>query len=86
LDEYALSFARSARKELEVFDERLLHRIFPRIDALSMNPRPRGCKKIEGEEDLWRIRIGQYRVLYRIYDADKLVDVIAIRHRRDAYR
>lgn len=51
-----------------------------------MNPRPRGCKKIEGEEDLWRIRIGQYRVLYRIYDADKLVDVIAIRHRRDAYR
>jgi mRNA interferase RelE/StbE len=42
--------------------------------------------KIEGADDLWRLRIGDWRVIYRISDREKLVDIIAIRHRKDAYR
>ncbi len=84
--EYTITFARSARKELEALDASIVNRIFPKIEALAEEPRPPGCLKLTGEEDLWRIRIGDYRVLYTINDKQKLVDVIAIRHRREAYQ
>jgi mRNA interferase RelE/StbE len=84
--DYAVTFARSARKELEALDGMLVSRIFPKIEALSKAPRPPGCLKLSGEENLWRIRIGDYRVVYTIEDKRKLVDVIAVRHRREAYQ
>jgi mRNA interferase RelE/StbE len=53
---------------------------------LAADPRPRGSKKIKGGRNLWRIRIGDYRVVYTVDDPDAIVDVVAVRHRRDAYR
>lgn len=50
------------------------------------NPRPSGVVRLEGGADLWRIRVGEWRVVYRISDRDRLVDIIAVRHRSDAYR
>lgn len=67
-----ITFARSARKELEALDNSELNRVFPKIEMLSENPRPAGCRKIRGEKDLWRIRIGDYRVVYRVIDRIKL--------------
>ena len=57
-----------------------------RIEALSTNPRPRGCLKLQGAEALWRIRVGDYRVIYSINDEERIVDISIVRHRGDAYR
>ena len=84
--EYSIVFARSARKELENFPPLLKTRVLNRIEKLSTNPRPAGVRKLVGSEYLWRFRIGDYRVIYGVYDEQKLVDIIHIRHRRDAYR
>jgi len=84
--EYAITFARSARRELEKLDPALVNRIFPLIESLAQNPRPTRCKKLSGLQNLWRIRAGDYRVIYHIDDRRKLVDIVAIRHRREVYR
>ena len=84
--EYSIVFARSARKELEDLPQLLKTRILNRIEKLSANARPEGVRKLVGSEYLWRLRIGDYRVIYGVYDEQKLVDIIHIRHRRDAYR
>jgi mRNA interferase RelE/StbE len=84
--DYSVVFARSARKELQNLDPQVARRILKQIEALVAHPRPSGVVKLEGATDLWRIRVGEWRVVYRISDRDRLVDVIAIRHRRDAYR
>jgi len=84
--DYAVTFARSARKELERLDGPIVQRIWARIDALTVDCRSAGCKKLMGSNDLWRIRVGEYRVIYSIDDGRRAVDVVAIRHRRDAYR
>ena len=83
--DYSITFARSARKELETLDEKILNRIFPKIEALSKEPRPSGCRKLTGNKQLWRIRVGDYRVVYAIDDNKNLVDIIAVRHRKDVY-
>ena len=85
MPDYTICFARSARKELEALEKNIVNRIFPKIEALSKQPRPSGCKKLVGNKYLWRIRIGDYRVVYAIYDNKHLVDIIAVRHRKDVY-
>jgi mRNA interferase RelE/StbE len=84
--DYAVVFARSARKELQNLDPPVARRIIKQIETLVTDPRPSGVVKLEGAIDLWRIRVGQWRVVYRISDREHLVDVIAVRHRSDAYR
>jgi len=84
--DYGVVFARSARKELQNLDPQVARRVLRQIEALVANPRPSGVVKLEGATDLWRIRVGEWRVVYRISDRDRLVDVIAVRHRSDAYR
>ena len=86
MTDYTLTFARPARKELEALDTALVNRIFPKIEALAKDPRPSNCHKLRGEKNLWRIRVGDYRVIYAIYDKDLQVDIIAVRHRSKAYQ
>ncbi len=83
---YRIIFARSARKELESLDASILNRVFPKIESLIEDARPQGCRKLTGENNLWRIRVGDYRVIYTIDDEQKVVDVVAVRHRREAYK
>ena len=84
--EYRVVFARSARRELEGLEARVARRVISRVEALATDPRPVGCVKLQGAADLWRIRIGDYRVVYAIDDNAHLVDVRIVRHRSDAYR
>jgi mRNA interferase RelE/StbE len=84
--EYAITFARPAHKELESLDRPLVNRVFPVIESLAQNPRPAKGKKLSGVQNRWRIRIGDYRVVYQISDDEKVVDIVAVRHRREAYR
>jgi mRNA interferase RelE/StbE len=81
----AITFARSARKELEALEEKLVGRVFRRIESLATEPQPSGCKKLTGSRMLWRMRIGDYRVVYAIYDDRSVVDTVAVRHRKDVY-
>jgi mRNA interferase RelE/StbE len=83
---YSITFARSARKELERLSEPLRSRVFNRIVRLGSSPRPRGCRKLEGAENLWRKRVGDYRVIHSIDDESRTVDISAVCHRSDAYR
>lgn len=86
MDSYAVVFARSARKELESLPDRFIERILPRIENLADSPRPVGCRKLSGEQNLWRLRIGDYRVIYSVDDHQRIIDIVAVRHRKDAYR
>jgi mRNA interferase RelE/StbE len=71
---------------LESLDASLVKRIFPKIAALSMQPRPSGCLKLTDEENLWRIRAGDYRVVYEIDDDSEIVKIVHVRHRSKVYR
>jgi mRNA interferase RelE/StbE len=82
---YALRLARSARKELEALSDAMLARVARQLDSLSAQPRPPGCKKLRGAQDLWRVRVGSFRIIYRIDDTAQLIEVQAIRDRKDAY-
>ena len=84
--EYQIVFARSARRELDDLPRSLGLRILRRIESLTLTPRARGCRKLVGSTNLWRMRIGDYRVIYGVDDAQRIVDIVAIRHRSDAYR
>jgi mRNA interferase RelE/StbE len=83
--DYSITFARSAWKELESLNASLVRRIFPKIEALAKQPCPKGCRKLRGEKNLWRIRTGDYRVIYAFYDDRQTIDIIAVRHRSVAY-
>lgn len=83
--EFSVRFVRSARKEIERLDTAVVERVFSRIEALTTEPRPSGCKKLRGAIDLWRLRVGDYRVVYWIDDAERVVEIRAVRHRSAAY-
>lgn len=85
MDSYSISFSRSARKELEVLPALVVQRIFSKIESLATSPRPSGCRKLKGSDNLWRIKVGEYRVIYSISDSSILIDIIAVRHRSHAY-
>ena len=82
---YAVDIKPSARRELEQLSNSLIARLMPKIEGLAANPRPSGCRKLRGYKDLWRIRIGDYRVVYVIDDDTKMVSLTRIAHRRDVY-
>jgi mRNA interferase RelE/StbE len=84
--DYSIVFALSARRELEKLHDPLSSRVLTKIESLATNPRPSGCKKLEGAGNLWRVRVGDHRVIYAVDDRARTVDIIVIRHRRDAYR
>jgi len=83
--EFQVRFARAARKELERLDGTVVERVFARIETLVTEPRPVGCKKLRGAVDLWRLRVGDYRIIYCIDDAVGVVEIRAVRHRSAAY-
>lgn len=85
MTEYSITFARSARRELEALDSSIILRILSKIETLAVHPRPHGSKKLSGEKHLWRIRIGDYRVIYSVLDRERRIDITAVRHRREAY-
>lgn len=78
-----LPAALRALERLPPKDQRRLRR---RIDALAEEPRPDGCRKLAGGDAEWRIRVGDYRVIYRVQDAELIVLVIRVAHRREVYR
>ena len=83
---YEVLVERRAERDLKRLSADVFGRIVEAIRALADNPRPVGCKKLAGSDKDWRVRVGDYRVLYEIEDQVRVVRVMRVRHRRDAYR
>ena len=83
---YRIAFKPSARQELLRLPHVIGLRIEQRIDALAVAPRPPGVVKLQGEENAWRIRVGDYRIVYEIHDREIVIVVLRIAHRKDVYR
>ena len=81
---YAVSILRRAQKELSQLSAPSFERVCDAIRSLAVNPRPPGCRKLVGREG-WRIRVGDYRVIYQIDDPARTVLVLHVGHRRDIY-
>ncbi|MDO9130000.1 MAG: type II toxin-antitoxin system RelE/ParE family toxin [Anaerolineales bacterium] len=82
---YQVIIKRPAEKELDTLPENVRRRIVARLLMLEENPRPSGFKKLRGEE-AFRLRVGDYRVLYTIDDRARIVTIYAVGHRREVYR
>jgi mRNA interferase RelE/StbE len=83
---YRVALASSAEKELHGLPKKAIARIMLRLEQLESAPRPPGCKKLKGGDYEWRIRVGDYRIVYVIDDVAKTVDVTRIAHRREVYQ
>lgn len=82
---YSLVIKHSAQKELDSLDDSVFARIDRKILALADDPRPPGCKKLRGYKDQWRIRVGDWRIVYITDDEEKLVTITRVAHRREVY-
>jgi mRNA interferase RelE/StbE len=83
---YAVEFSPRARRDFRKFANEIQLRLRPHIDALSNDPRPAGSKKLKGGNDLWRVRAGDYRIVYEVRDQILVVLVLRVAHRREVYR
>jgi mRNA interferase RelE/StbE len=85
MSKYNVLLTKSAEKELYRLPQTVIKKLVATIGALADNPRPVGCKKLKGFKNLWRIRIGNYRIIYAIEEVILLVEVRAIGDRKDIY-
>ena len=81
---YSITISKSAQKQLNKLQDNIADRLIDAIYELVNEPRPSGCKKLKGRE-AYRIRVGDYRVIYEIFDNLLLIDIIALGHRKDIY-
>lgn len=83
---YTVLLAPAAERQLKTLDKPLQQRITKRLTRLGDNPRPHGVDKLAGEDNLYRVREGEYRIIYTIQDKELIVLVVKIRHRKEVYR
>jgi mRNA interferase RelE/StbE len=83
---YTVRLNAQVGKVLDRLPPDMRRRLVRRLEALEDNPRPRGVEKLAGVEELYRVRVGAYRIVYTIRDRELVVIVVRIGHRRDVYR
>ena len=83
---YALLIKRSAERDLRRLSSAVFERVNEKILALRDDPRPPGVRKLAGALEGWRVRAGDYRILYQIDDEARTVLIVRVRHRREVYR
>jgi mRNA interferase RelE/StbE len=83
---YRVFLERAAEKDLARLSSEVHDRVISAIRGLASDPRPPGCRKLSGGKSDWRIRVGDYRVVYEIADEIRVVRVNRVRHRREVYR
>lgn len=85
MDCYRVEFSKRAEKDLRRIDSRYLSRLIEAAEALGAEPRPPGTKKLVGSEHTYRLRVGDYRIIYEIEDDKLVILVVRVRHRQSAY-
>jgi len=83
---YSLLIKASAERDLRKLPRSTLERIHSKILDLRDDPRPHGSRKLSGNLEGWRVRVGDYRILYQVDDTVETIAVVRVRHRRDVYR
>ena len=83
---YQIDWKLSALRELKRIDHQVVPRIITAVESLSSNPFPSGVKKLHGSESTYRIRVGNYRIIYEVYSNHLIVEIIRVRHRKNVYR
>ena len=83
---YSIIIERNALKSLAAIPDKDATKIINAIDELAENARPNGVKKMKGHDDLYRIKVGNYRVIYEIYDGELSIIVVEIGHRKEVYK
>ena len=83
---YSIQFNRRAQRDFDVLDKPTQQRLRPHIDRLAADPFPAGAKKLRGDEPYYRIRVGDYRVVYQVEGRQLIVVVIKVGHRKEVYR
>lgn len=83
---YRVLLERAAEKDLARLSTQVHARVVEVIRGLAVNPRPAGCRKLSVGQNDWRVRVGDYRVIYEIADVIRVVRVNRVRHRREVYR
>jgi len=83
---FAVVFKPAAVRDLRKLPEDIRRRVAARIDALAGDPRPHGAEALQGEPDLYRLRVGDFRIIYRVEAKALVILVVRIGHRRDIYR
>lgn len=83
---YAIEFTPAAQRDVRALGPDVLRHVDVKILALADNPRPQGVTRLTGEDGLYRIRVGDYRVIYQIQDRTVTVVVVRVRHCREVYR
>lgn len=82
---YKIKWKKSAYKELRNINDKYIPKIIVSIEKLSTNPFPSGAKKLSGSEKTYRIRVGDYRIIYEIEKQKLIIQIIRVRHRKDVY-
>ena len=85
MPDYTIILSKRATKQLDKLPDNIADPILRAIGSLASNPRPNGCKKLNGRNG-YRIRIGNYRVIYEVFENELLIDVVALGHRKDIYQ
>lgn len=85
-NKYKVVFHPAAQKDLDHLQDKLRLRVMIILRSLGENPRPLGCKKLIGTINIYRIRVGDYRILYRVLDNERIIKVSRIAHRSQAYQ
>ena len=83
---YRIEIKSSAAKELEKLPRQMVSRVVAAIKGLAETPYPQGVRKLVGFEHTYRVRVGDYRILYDVLDKKLVIEIIRIRHRKDAYK
>lgn len=83
---YQVEITSATQRDFKRLPPEIIRKVDAAILELEQTPRPHGCTKLEGTEDEYRLRVGDYRILYVIDDKAKVVTIAHVRHRRDAYR
>lgn len=83
---YKIEWKQSAKKELKKLKKAVIPRIIKAVESLSINPHPTGSRKLQGSEHLYRVRLGDYRIVYSVENKILLIEIIRIGHRKDIYR
>lgn len=83
---YKIHIVPRAQRQIKELPDKIRKRVINRIDGLKQNPRPRSAQKLKGKHDLYRLRVGDYRIIYGIREDQLLVIVISTGHRREIYK